>query len=320
MVNARRLEGLQKMNAKAFDKALEPIGVKGSGKFGEEAVAEAQGHVGQAFQKALAGKSASIDHRFTVDAAKAKNAIDGLPDRVRGEINNNVDEVVNSYVDDLGNISGENLQAMLRELDGIKRAYRDDPLGNRIGKAVDSLSDGIEGMFRRQAPDVMPQYDAAKKAFKRLSTLEDAVLRSKNTGGVFTPAQLGMADRANTVKYGGKHAAAAGRGEFHEFQRNMQDVLPSKVPDSGTAGRLIVPAAVIGTGAGVGAAAGDPQSGALGGLGLAGLLALAYSRGGQRLLTAATRRPDALRRVGAATPTASRLLGHAGASVVAPRD
>jgi hypothetical protein len=129
-----------------------------------------------------------------------------------------------------------------------------------------------------------------------------------------------MADRANTVKYGGKHAAAAGRGEFHEFQRNMQDVLPSKVPDSGTAGRLIVPAAVIGTGAGVGAAAGDPQSGALGGLGLAGLLALAYSRGGQRLLTAATRRPDALRRVGAATPTASRLLGHAGASVVAPRD
>lgn len=173
----------------------------------------------------------------------------------------------------------------------------------------------------------MPAYDAAKKAFKRLSTLEDAVLRAKQTGGVFSPAQLGMADRASTVKFGGKHAAAAGKGEFHEFQRNMQEVLPNKVPDSGSAGRaalLLAPSALAGAGAGVGAAAGDTGGGATTGLTLGTLLALAYSRAGQRALTASVlNRPNAARAAGSAVRKGAPLVGHAvgiQASIGGPRE
>jgi hypothetical protein len=75
VVNARRVEGLQKMNSKAFDKALEPIGEK-SGLFGEQAVADAQDKVSGAFQKALGGKVASVDRGFIVDATKAKMALE----------------------------------------------------------------------------------------------------------------------------------------------------------------------------------------------------------------------------------------------------
>lgn len=390
-INARRLEGLQKMNAKAFDRALEPVGAKVGGKFGEEAVQEAQDQVSGAFQKALGGKQATVDHGFIADAEKGKMAIDALPTRVRDEVRDSVDDAINNYfvstpsaaaglkgappineeqadltrrlyehltgeklpdgytpsMDEmLGasreglrksggfraeprpdptaakpsgdmQISGENMQALLQELNGIKRAYRGDPLGHRIGKAIDQVTDSIENLFRRQAPDVMPQYDAAKKAFKRVSTLEDAVLKGKQTGGVFTSAQLGMADRANTIKYGGKHTAAAGGGEFHDFQRNMQDVLPSKVPDSGTAGRLIVPAAIVGAGTGAGYASGDAGTG----LTLSALLALAYSRAGQRMLTgAALKRGNAARTAGKAIQKAAPLIGHGAASQAALGD
>jgi hypothetical protein len=236
-INARRLEGLQKMNSAAFDRALEPIGAKAGGKFGEQAVADAQDQVSAAFTKALQGKTADLDRGFIVDATKAKMGIDKLPDSVRDEVNNQVDHAINNYFDDGGQITGENMQALLRELGGIKRGYQGSPLGHRIGTVVDQFSDSVENLFRRQSPDVMPQYDAAKKAFKRVSTLEGAVLRAKNTNGVFTPGQLGMEDRANTVKFGGKHQAAAGGGGFHDFQRAMQETLPNKVPDSGTAGR-----------------------------------------------------------------------------------
>lgn len=328
-VSERHLEGLQKMNSKAFDRALDPIGGKVDGKFGEEAVAHAQGEVSNAFSKALSGKSATTDHRFIVDSAKALNAMSALPPRVATEVEDSVNEVVRNYFDPATlAINGENLQSALRELGDIKRAYKNDPLGHRIGKSVDQMTDALENMFRRQAPDVMPQYEAAKKAFKRVSTLEDAVLRAKNESkdgnAVFTSGQLGMVDRANTVKFGGKHAAAAGKGEFHEFQRNVQEVLANKVPDSGSAGRILVPmtiASAIG-GAGAGAPSGNAVEGAAGGAGtnltLAGLLALAYTRTGQRVLTSRVlNRGVASRAAGRAAKKAAPALGHAAGTAAA---
>jgi hypothetical protein len=328
VINSRRLEGLQKMNAKAFDRALQPIGGKSGGKFGEEAVADAQDQVSQAFNKALDGKAASLDRGFIVDATRAKMALEKLPDRVRDEVNNSIDETINNYFDDGGNISGENMQALLRDLGNIKSAYRGDPLGHRIGQVVDQFTGSVENLFRRQAPDVMPQYDAAKQAFKRVSTLESAVLAAKNNSkdglAIFTPAQLGLADRANTIKYGGKHAAAAGKGEFHDFQRNMQEVLPNKVPDSGTVGRLIIPATVLGGlgGGGAGVVSGNAAEGAAGGAGtgltLASLLALAYSKNAQRALTAAAlKRGTAARAAGRAIQKAAPAVGHGSAAATA---
>jgi hypothetical protein len=319
VINARRTEGIHAMNAKAFDKALEPIGATVGGKIGEDAVGEAQSLVSEAFTRALSGKVAGVDRQFITEATAAKNAIKGLP-RLGGEVESSIDEVVNAYFDPAtGTINGENMQALLQELGAIKRGYAGDPLGHRVGKAISKVEDAVENLFRRQTPEVIPQYESAKKAFRRLSIIEDAVLRAKNKGGVFTPGQLGMADRTNAKKFSGTHAAAAGKGEFHDFQRPMQEVLPNEVPDSGTAGRvamMAVPAAIASSGAGVGYAAGDAQTGAGVGLGLAGLLALAYSRRGQGLITAAVaKRGAGARAVGKKIKDRSRLLGASGATV-----
>jgi hypothetical protein len=318
-VNARRTEGVRVMNAKAIDKALEPINGTVSGKIGEEGIAEARVQVQQAFQDALSGVSVQADNQFLGDAASAINRLrrykrDGIGD----EIIDQIEEATRGYFDPAtGQITGDNMQAFLESMRQIRQAYKNDPLGHRIGKDVKAIETAMEGIFARQAPEVMPKFTAAKQAYRRVSIVSDAVNRGKNTEGVFTPGQLGMADRANATKLDGKQAAASGSGQFHDFQRNAQNVLPNQVPDSGTAGRLAtlaVPGVIAGSGAGLGYVAGDPQSGAGAGLGLAGFLMAAYSKRGQSLLVAgvAKRGPKA-KAAAEALRKKQRLLGAGGA-------
>ena len=87
------------------------------------------------------------------------------------------------------------------------------------------------------------QFNRAKASYRRLSTLADAVNRASETEGVFAPSQLGGAAKANAKKFDGSIASASGNRPFFELQRPAQKVLPSKVPDSGTAGRLALVAA-----------------------------------------------------------------------------
>lgn len=292
VINARRTEGLNVFNSKTFDEALKPIGGSVGGKVAEEAVQEAQAQVSQAFDKALQGKVVLADAPFQADLTKSVGDVFALP-RVGAEVADSVNAILAPYMKSgTTQIDGPTMQQISRELRDLKASYGNDPLKKRIGDTIMQVEDSIFGMFRRQAPEVLPEYNKAKQAYRRLSIVQDSVNKAKNREGVFTPAQLGMADRSNTVKYEGAGTAAAGKSPFQDWQRAAQETLPNEVPDSGTAGRiaaLAIPAGIAGSGAGIGYAAGDTQSGSAIGLGLAGILAAAYTKGGQRLLTKATR-------------------------------
>jgi hypothetical protein len=235
-INARRLEGLQKMNAKAFDRALEPIGGKSAASSARKPSPTRRIRFQALSSKALAGKSAGLDTGSS-SMPKAKmgtRASCRIASAARSTTS--IDDVINNYFDDSGQISGENMQALLQELGGIKRGYQGDPLGHRIGKVVDQFTDSVENLFRRQAPDVMPQYDAAKTAFKRVSTLEDAVNRARTPAACSLPLSSAWSTAPTRSSSAARAPRRPARGEFHDFQRNMQEVLPNKVPDSGTAG------------------------------------------------------------------------------------
>lgn len=317
MVNARRTEGVRTMNSRAFDKALEPISAKVGDKVGEEAVQEAHGLVQQAFRDALAGKSAVLDVDFVRSAATPINRLRQIRRNGLGEeVVEQIEEATRGYFDPAtGEITGENMQALLGSLRQIRQAYKSDPLGNRIAGEVRKIEAAVEGIFERQTPEVMPKYRNAKQAYRRVATLANAVNRAKNREGVFTPGQLGMSDRANSVKFDGEVAAASGKSQFHDFQRAAQDVLPNDVPDSGTAGRLAalaIPGAVAG--GTVGYAAGDTQSGAATGLGLATIVSALYSRQGQRALVAlAAKRGPKAKAAGKAIKGQARIAGAVGA-------
>lgn len=269
-VQARRMEGFRSFNSKAFDRALEPIEGSVGDAVGEDAIERAQTLVSEAYGKALEGKAVMPDEAFSRDMTNALTRAGKLP-RVGEEIMDQIVEILRPY-DGEAALTGEAMQTISQELQQLKRSYRNDPMKKRVGDVVGAAEQSIFGMFERQAPEVMPAYNKAKTAYRRLSILEDAVLKGKNQQGVFTPAQLGAADVANTKKYDGKGAAARGDRPFMDLQRAAQDVLPNKVPDSGTAGRVVVPAVAAG-------------QAPLSALTLGGILAAAYTKAGQRLLT-----------------------------------
>lgn len=314
VVKERQFGGLRQVNVAAFNKALEPIGGNIGKKVGQEAIADAQQQVGQAYRKALSGKGAEPDSAFVRDLSASVRGVSAIP-RLGEEVKDSIGEIMRPYADDVL-LSGEALDDISRGLRDLKTAYKGDPLGNRVARQIDRVERAVFDLFDRQASGTIPEYMAARQAYRRLSVLEDAVLKASNQrDNVFTAAQLGQASKSNTKKFGGKRAAARGDMPFNDLQRAAQDVLPNKVPDSGTAGRLLVPLA--GTAAIGGGAAAD-QYGGMGGAGITiGLiLAGAYSRTGQRILTKPARGMAQNSRVRAAleNPKTTRGLGVLGAS------
>lgn len=317
-VNARRREGFEGFSRAMFDEGLSPIGVKPAD-IAEQGVEQGQQAVSDAYTQALSGVNVTPDPQFTADLGAARSAGRAIP-RTGPEF----DHVVSSRIDPFlqqGSFDGPAIQDAIQ---GLRKAnFGNDAMGSAASDAAGSVEDALGGLVSRQAPDVMPRLGAANSAYRNLSVISDAVGRAANAGGVPTPAQLGMAARANAKKFGGKMNAATTRRPFFDLQRAGQEVLPSQVPDSGTAGRLalaslILPSALGGAGAGVGALGGDASGGAGLGLGLGGLLAVGGTKAGQKILTGAIAdRPDALVRIADHLKRRARIGGIFGAPLLA---
>lgn len=310
VVTSRQSEGYRQLNVKAFDKALEPIGGTIGDTVGEDAIEKAQNLVSEAFRKALDGKGVTPDEVFEKDLTKAVAGVRSIK-RLGAEVTDEIGEILAPYSDEVM-LSGDALDDISRGLRDLKGRYMSDPLGVRLAKQIERVERSVFDMFDRQASGTVEEYHKARQAYRRVSTLEDAVMKARNQRDrMFTPAQLGQADRGNTRRYGGKRAAARGDSPFFDLQTAAQDVLPNQVPDSGTAGRILVPLALVGGGGGVDAATG----GGVGtGLTIGTILAGLYSKTGQRILTKPGRgMADGTRRKAAMeSDNTRRALGAAG--------
>jgi len=132
------------------------------------------------------------------------------------------------------------------------------------------------------------------------------------------PSQLADAAARNARRFGGTHATPD--APFYDLTTAARDVLPSRMPDSGTTGRLLTGVALTGAGAG----GADYAAGANGGVsasaaGTLALLSLLGTRRGQQALVAGlTRRPDAVRRAADLIERNQRWGGVIGAGTAVP--
>jgi hypothetical protein len=326
MINARRTEGLEGFNVAAMNKGLAPIGASVRAP-GNPGIDQAQRAVGNAYDKAVSGVSLSPDQQFIAEMQAAKSAGDAA-DAARGrqDFGFTMDNKIRPLAGNSPTMTGETLQDMLRTLRGQSQAYnkaatgpQPDPMAASVADAFDGVSGAIQGLAGRGAPEVMPALNSANAAYRNLGILEDAALRGNNTDGLFTPAQLGMATKAS--KFVNNKAMAAGKAPFAALQRAGQNVLPSKVPDSGTAGRMVTGGLGLSAlGGGAGFAAGDPQGGAMTGGLTAGTLALLASKWGQKaLVSALLDRPAAATAVGKKLAKRKGLFGSATVPLLLPQ-
>lgn len=236
---AQRNAGIDAFNRAAFDEALQPLGQARVAQIGEQGVDQARGMIsgpGGAYDRALNGVSLIPDSQFATDVGGAVARGSNLA-RTGPEFSSWVDNSVAPHFSaPNGQINGRQVQDILQQARGAD--FGTDSMGTMAKGAARDIEGAVMDLAGRQAPGSMEALGNTNTAYRNLNIIADAVARAANTGGRFTPAQLGTAARGNAVKFGGKIAAATPDRPFFDLQRAGQEVLPSRVPDSGTAGRL----------------------------------------------------------------------------------
>lgn len=318
-INARRREGLQGFRTAAVNEAMAPIGVRMQNGVGDQAIADAQGAVGNAYDSALGGVNLQVDPQYRRALGTVVQDANRLPQPMAQTFMSTLDNRVAPMFNGQ-QLSGRNLQGAIQGLrkDAGAMLNRNEVQADLFKDRTVDMERALMDLAERQAPGTPAALQAANAANRRLSIVEDAAARAENQGGLFSPAQLGMAIKSNARQFNGMRGLVRGEMPLQDLQRAGQQVLPNAVPDSGTAGRMVIPLALAGAGAGGGYATGG-SDGALVGAS-AGLLASGlYSRPAQGMLAGAVlNRPAPLSRLGEEFLRYNRYGGAIGAGTAVP--
>lgn len=327
IIRSRREGSFQDFNRAAFRDALSPIKetVKNNA---EEGVEEAKDAVARGYKRALNGVNLQPDQQFGAELRQAVATGQGAGGQFADDFNTILQGEIQPIFQGRQAFSGQDVQDLMRITRNYARQYGElgtrgangvpQPSARPVGEAFARASEALEGLLNRQAPEVLPAYGAANSAFRNVGVIQDAVDAAKagtqsGNGGVFTPAQLSRAASRNAKKFGRTQGTTD--QPFFQLTRDAQDVLPSELPNSGTADRALS-AGLMGVpvlGAGVAAQQGwiDPETA----LGLASL-AGAYSRPGSAAIQRGlVSRPAAVRDAGQAVIDRGRYGGLLGSAL-----
>jgi hypothetical protein len=313
-IQSARRAGVEDLNRAAVSKALEPIAeeVPPNTPPGRSLIDWAQSKLDEAYDKGLSGISLTPDADFQTGMQNISGQIGNLTSDQADEVTSVMKRALGPFGSDP--INGSQLQAIKRGLNDKIYAYRrsPEPRNHDIADTLETVRDEFMGLASRQAPDNATMFRAADSAYANLTAIERAAAKSK-ADGVFTPENLAQgvreADRSTR-----KRAFAAGKARLQDLSDDAKTVLPSSVPDSGTAGRLALYAAGGGVlGAGGGYASGQDNTTNV----LAGLaLAAPFTPIGRRAVQAALiDRPEMLLRAGEAVRQRDALGGLVGSGI-----
>lgn len=163
-----------------------------------------------------------------------------------------------------------------------------DPNQNVIGDALFDVQLALRQAVEEANPKFRNELQKINSAFADFTRVQRAAASAGSREGVFTPAQLMNAAKAGDITKR-KGAFARGEARMQDIAQAGQQVLGSKIPDSGTPYRLGVGAAGL---TGLGAL--DPLTATLGAATLG-----AYTQPGLRVMSPLLyERPELLRRIG----------------------
>lgn len=268
----------ERFNVEAINEALEPLGKKvkfSKDKVGTETFVEADEIISEAYTKAL--KGVEVDVPMSADELIEQIGKDLPTDQKEifaKIIRKDVGEILrirNNRID------GEDYKAIISSLKNriYDYAMKGDPRDEFLVDAIKKVSFELRDLVDDQFPEVAGQLAKVDKAHSRFVPIKMATAYAEPTEGVFSPAQLQRAIKADRGK---EKAFSRGELPLQQTARAGRATIGKELPDSGTATRGIVSSALMS--AAGGAPFGMPlEAGILGGLG--GAL---YTRPAQAIL------------------------------------
>lgn len=268
-----RQRAIEEFNRAATNRALPP-GAKEVSQVGRAGLEEAEQALSAAYDKVFAGRLVRPDAALKQSVDQAINApvmplsAEGVKAFNSAVKRNLWDRMSGGGSFDAGNVKSE----VIGDLGKVARQHLDSPLASEqaVGEALMAARNAVQGWLSGTVssgnPAVAQQIAAIDRAYANKIGIEKAVERAKATpGGMFTPNQL--------------QSATKPRQALRDFANAGQDVLSSRVPNSGTvdrAGLLML----LGAGGGVA----NEYYGGPGYLTALAAAPLIYSRAGSRYM------------------------------------
>lgn len=235
---------IKDFNKAAYNEALKPIGETFKGEAGHSGVASVQKTLGAAYDDLLSKMTFKADQQFMTDLQGVTGLAQYLtPDKSR-QFSTILKNEVTPRLAPNGTMDGITVKQLENELGGFIKKFGsstsadDHMLADALGEVLRSVRSTLE----RSNPQQATRLADINKGWAMYARLRDAASRSgalKNDG-VFTPEALYAAVRGGD-RSAGKGATAGGKALMQDLAKAGTNVLGSKYPDSGTAGRLLGP-------------------------------------------------------------------------------
>jgi hypothetical protein len=287
--NARG-RSIESFNKAVANQALEPIGERLSARTpaGHPAVDEVATKLGDAYDSLLPKLNFIPDRQYAVDMNQIRT---GQVARLPSETAKQFESIVDSVLGPPAPMNGRMLKDIESELSHEAANYKSSSVTSErnLGQALDGVVKAIRTNLERSNPDHAAELGRINSGWAMYARMRGAAANRATSEGVFTPSDL-----LSAVKRGdksvGKGSFARGDALMQDFAEAGQKVLPSKIPDSGTAGRALTAGAIGALSGGAGAFFGYP------GIAAAGAAALApYTRPSMALLNRYVRPTTGLR-------------------------
>ena len=240
-VTGARRRSVETFNRAALNQPLKSIGknLPKDSPVGNEGVAAVERELGKAYDDVLPKLTATGDSQFSSDLAQIQ-AKAKLMAPERAKQYNAILKDLSRFWKPGNTMTGKDFKAVESRLGERIRNYGSgaDPDARDLANALGEVQSSLRSLAARQNPSEAAKLKAINAGWAKFTRIQKAA-SAATKDGVFTPNQLSIAARVMD-KSGRKAATARGDALMQRFAQDAQSVLPSSVPDSGTAGRLMM--------------------------------------------------------------------------------
>lgn len=286
IINYSKTKGIEEFNKAAYKRALDPIGGKVPETTGRAGMESVKTQLSSAYDTLLPKLTYKPDNQFLTKLSTISNDIEGIdPDNAK-KVADTVFDVVGKRLNKSGEVNGEKFKVIEEKLGGLAKTYRasKDADQQMMGDAYATALSELRQNLVRNNPDFAKELNNINTGWANFARLRSAGSMA-NTQERFTPSQLAAAIKANDQS-AGKGATATGKALMQDLSDAGVQVLPSTIPDTGTAGRQAINTALAALLGGGGYQTAQTHPVATGTAALLGTLAAApYAPGVRNLVT-----------------------------------
>jgi hypothetical protein len=235
-VSAAFRRGIEDFNKAVYDEVLAKIGQRFQGTtIGHDGVDQLERHLSAEYERLKPQIQFRADNGFANDLDNLRVLASEMPHDEARQFAAILKNRVVQRMGRQGVMDGETFKTVESELSQKSRQlHRSEVAGQRdLGKAVDEVNAMLRANLERSSPAVARELRDLNTAWAAFARVRRAAVSRPASGGVFTPADLLRAEKHAA----GERVFARGDGLLQDIARDGQEVLASKVPDSGTARR-----------------------------------------------------------------------------------